>query len=166
MAHGQEKRTALRSGYVHDGLPLGAAAKRLGLPESTARRWKRRARKDGDDWDRARAAASLAGEGPEKMVAAILEDFIRLFQTTLEEVKKDEKMAAGEKAESLSRLADAFSKTIRSAAAAAPELSRLAVAMELLTALGDFVKERFPHHADAFTEILEPFGAELAKQYG
>jgi hypothetical protein len=71
-----------------------------------------------------------------------------------------------ERAEAMSRLADAYTKTIRAITKSAPELNRLAVASEVLQLLAKFVRDRFPAHAVAFMEVLEPFGEELVKVYG
>uniref|UniRef100_UPI00106BBFDF DUF1804 family protein n=1 Tax=Pseudomonas aeruginosa TaxID=287 RepID=UPI00106BBFDF len=47
-----------------------------------------------------------------------------------------------------------------------PETSALATAMEVLQRLASFIRERFPQHAPAFAEVLEPFGEVIAKELG
>ncbi|HWQ10018.1 MAG TPA: DUF1804 family protein, partial [Holophaga sp.] len=71
-----------------------------------------------------------------------------------------------DKAEALSRLSDAYVKTMRCLQKSSPELSRLAVASEVLQHLARFVRERHPQHAGALLQVLEPFGEELVKLYG
>ncbi|MEO5336882.1 MAG: DUF1804 family protein [Magnetospirillum sp. WYHS-4] len=164
--HGPEKRQALRAAYVHRRLPLPAAAAECGVPFDTARKWKDKARRDGDDWDKARAAGAMAGEAAVVLVRALIEDFINLHQSVLDAVKGDGEMPALAKVQALSMLADAFSKTMAAAGKAAPELSALAVAQEVLRMLGDFIRNNYPKHGPAFVEVLEPFGAEVAKRYG
>lgn len=166
MAHGPEKRQALRAAYVHRRLPLTEAAKDVDIPLNTARKWKDKAKKAGDDWDRARAASAMAGETAVTLVRALIEDFVGLHQTVLDAVKGDAEMPALAKVQALSMLADAFSKTMSAAGKAAPELSALAVAQEVLRMLGDFIRANYPKHGPAFVEILEPFGVEVAKRYG
>jgi hypothetical protein len=166
MAHDESARRAVRAAYVHEALPLEAAAEKHHIPVSTARRWKRAAKADGDDWDKARAAARMAGSGMQQVAGAVVEDFILLFQTTLDALKASEGIHPMEKAEAISRLSDAFSKTVKASGMADPALSRLSLSMEVLEALGGFINERFPQHGPAFLEILEPFGVELAKRYG
>lgn len=165
MAHPPEMRSKLRGLYVHKGLGLEHAAQRLGVSPRTASRWRQDAEAQGDDWDKARAAHHLAGEGAEAVSRAVLEEFLRMFQSVMEEVKGG-KLQALEKAEAISRLADAYTKTTRAIQRSAPELNRLAVASEVLQHLARYVREKAPQHAPALLEVLEPFGEELVGLYG
>ena len=165
MAHPPELKQRIRALYVHEAQGLEQAAKKLKVSPRTASRWKQDALDEGDDWDKARAASLLAGEGAEAVSRVVLEEFLKLFQSTLDEVTK-EKLKPLEKAEAMSRLADAYTKTIRAVQKSAPELNRLAVASEVLQLLAKFVRDQFPAHAAAFMEVLEPFGEELVKAYG
>ena len=45
-------------------------------------------------------------------------------------------------------------------------VDRLELAMEVLQAVGELVRERYPHHAAAWLELLEPAGERLAERYG
>lgn len=168
MAHPPEMRSKLRGLYVHKGLGLEHAAQRLALSPRTASRWKQDAEAQGDDWDKARAAHHLAGEGAEAVSRAVLEDFLGLFQVVMAEVKgeKGNKLKPIEKAEAISRLADAYTKTTRAIQRSAPELNRLAVASEVLQLLARYVQKKAPQHATALLEVLEPFGDELVSLYG
>ena len=165
MAHAPETRSAARAAYIHEAQPLEAVAERLKVAVGTLSRWKRDALESGDDWDKARAAARLAGQGAEAVAAAVLEDFVLLFQSTLTEIKGGN-IPPLAKAEAISRLSDAYHKTTAAAAKGSPKLSRLAVAMDVLQLLADYIRSHRPQHAAAFAEILEPFGAELARAYG
>jgi transposase len=165
MAHAPETRTKLRAHYIHDGLSLEAASERLAISSRTATRWKQEAASKGDDWDKARLASRLAGEGAEAVSRAVLEEFLALFQTTLTDIK-DGELKPMEKAEGMSRLADAYTKTMRCIQRSAPELNRLAVASEVLQLLAKFVRTKAPQHAPALMEVLEPFGEELVSVYG
>lgn len=166
MAHPPEIRAKLRAAYVYDRLPLETAAERCGVSYATGRRWKSDAENEGDDWERARAAARLAGDGIRQVTQMILDDYLTLHQATIEAVKNSDDASPLTKAEVLSRLADAFTKTMSAVAKASPELGRLAVATELLQDLASFVRERHPHHAPALAEVLEPFAAEAARKWG
>lgn len=168
MAHPPEVRSKLRSLYVHKGLGLEHAAQRMSVAPRTASRWKQEAEAEGDDWDKARAAHHLAGEGAEAVSRAVLEDFLNLFQVVMAEVKdeKGAKLKPIEKAEAISRLADAYTKTTRAIQRSAPELNRLAVASEVLQLLVRYVRAQAPRQAQALLEVLEPFGDELVKHYG
>ncbi len=166
MAHPQEKITAARAAYVYEALTLEAVAQKCNVSKGTLARWKKTALEDGNDWDRARAAARLSGQGAEAVTQAVLEDFVLLFQSTLTEVKTDKDIKPLAKAEVISRLSDAYNKTMSAVAKGNPKLNKLAVAMEVLQALAEFVRTHYPRHANAFGEILEPFGEEIAKSYG
>ena len=48
MAHPKEKRTQLRGLYVYQRMAMEAACKKLGVPKSSANRWKQDAFDQGD----------------------------------------------------------------------------------------------------------------------
>lgn len=164
--HGPEKRAAVRAAFVHRRLPLGASAKDAGVPVSTARKWKNKARSDGDDWDKARAASAMAGGGNDSLLLTLIEDFVRLHQSVIDDLGKAEDVRPIDKAKALSSLADAFSKTMSAAGRVAPEISELAVAQDVLQRFGRFVHDNHPEHGPAFLEVLEPFASVLAAHYG
>ncbi|EGO9204197.1 DUF1804 family protein, partial [Escherichia coli] len=56
MAWSQDIRDKVRNGYIFDQLPLDIVAMKYAVPHDTARRWKTQAMKNGDDWDKLRAA--------------------------------------------------------------------------------------------------------------
>lgn len=165
MAHKPQIRSAARAAYVHEAQPMEAVAARLAVSAGTLSRWKREALDSGDDWDRARAAARLAGQGAEAVATAVLEDFVLLFQSTLAEIKSGS-IPPLAKAEAISRLSDAYHKTTAAASRGNPKLSRLAIAMDVLQLLAEHIRQHRPQLAAAFAEMLEPFGADLAKAYG
>ena len=165
MAHPPETSAKLRAAYVYDRLSLDAAADKAGVSIATARRWKRDAEASGDDWDRARSAARLAGDGTQTLAQLILDDYLLLHQATVEGVKTATDVAPIQKAEVLSRLADAFTKTMAAVSKASPQLNRLGVATDVLQRLSRYTAEVHPQHAEALLEVLEPFAAELARDY-
>lgn len=161
MAYGEDTRRALRSAYVYQALSLEAAAEKINVALGTASRWKREALAAGDDWDKARAAARLSSEGAEAVTQAVLEDFVTLFQNTVSDLRNDTKATGLAKAEALSRLSDAYHKTMSAAAKGSPRLSKRAVALDVLKLLTDFVAERYPQRAATLVEVLEPFADHL-----
>ncbi len=166
MAHGQEVRDRLRRAYVFNGLSLEVAAAQCGVSFGTARRWKSDAAEDGDDWDKLRAAHTLAGGGLEDVARAVLTGLVVQYQATIESVQSAEDISPADKVQMLASLADAFNKTVAASKRVLPETSQLATAMDVLQKLGEFVRERYPKHAMAFVEILEPFGEVLTRHYG
>jgi len=166
MAHGEEVKTAVRGSYIYERLSLEQAAAKHDVPYATARRWKSVAAAVGDDWDKARGAAALSTSGAGMIAQVVLADFLTLHQATMEQLKDARDVPALEKAEAISRLSDAFHKTMAAVAKAAPDLGRYAVATELLQLLAVFVREKFPQHAEALAEVLEPFAGHVAERYG
>lgn len=166
MAHGQEIRSAVRSAFIYQSLSLEAAAQRAGVSFGTASRWKREALDNGDDWDKARSAALLSGQGAEAVTQAVLEQFVTLFQSTMTSLKEDSKASALSKAEALSRLSDAYNKTMSAVAKGSPKLNKLAVAMEVIQLLANFIRDHHSHLAEPFSEMLSGFAEKLTEAFG
>ncbi|MFC0349700.1 DUF1804 family protein [Undibacterium danionis] len=166
MAHPAETRDKVRRAYVFDRLSLELAAVKVGVSYGTASRWKAAASEQGDDWDKAQAAQLMAGGAIEDIGRQMLAGLVIQYQSSMEELTKDSKLNPTIKVQLLASLADAFNKTISASKRLLPETSELATAMEVMQNLATFVRQRYPQHANAFTEILEPFGEELGKTYG
>lgn len=166
MAHSPEKISAIRAAYVYEALNRETISARFNVPVSTITRWKKDALEKGDDWDRARAAARLFGQGAEAVTAAVLEDFVLLFQSTLTDVKNNADIKPLERAEVISRLADAYTKTMNSAAKGSPKLDKLSFAADILRDLVQYIQAHYPQHAMAMEQVLMPFSEEIGKRYG
>ncbi len=166
MAYSQQTINQARAAYVYEALNIEAVSERFNVPRSTVTRWKKAALENGDDWDRARAAARLSAQGTEAITAAVLEDFVLLFQSTLTEVKASPDINPIAKAEIISRLADAYTKTMNSAAKGSPKLDKLSFAADVLRDLVQYIQANYPQHATAMEQVLIPFGEEVGKRYG
>lgn len=166
MAHPKEKKTAARAAYVYEALTLEVIAQRIDASLGTISRWKRDALEGGDDWDRARAAARISGQGSEAVTQAVMEDFILLFQSTLTDVKNDKDIKPLAKAEIISRLSDAYNKTMSAVAKGNPKLSKLAVAMEVLQLQVKFIRDSYPHLSEPFADMLDLFGQKISEAFG
>jgi len=166
MAHGSEKVAAVRAAYVHERLPLDMAAARAGVSSGTATRWKRKAREAGEDWDKLRAACLLAGDGVEAVARQMLADYVVQHKAMMDIISSDADMPAAAKVDMLASLADSFNKTVAASKRVLPETSELATALSVLDKLGLFIRDHYPQHGPAFLEVLEPFGAEVAKLFG
>lgn len=163
MAHPGEKRTQLRGLYVFQRLPMETACKKLGVPRSTANRWKQEAADKGDDWDTVRAAVALGDDNFKSLSSKLLEDYLMQHQATMDLLREDKKMGPRERAETLASMSDSFNKTMASFKRLAPDLDRQAVQIDVLQRFVTFAQARFPQHLQAVAEMLEPFGEELAK---
>jgi hypothetical protein len=165
MAHASEKRTQLRSLYVYHRLPMETACKKVGVPRSTANRWKQEAADDKDDWDTARAAIALGDENFNSLAKQLLEDYLLQHQETMKLLREDKKLGARERSETLASLSDSFNKTMNSFKRLAPDLNRQAIGLDVLQRLAAFAQAKYPKHVPALVALLEPFGEELAKAY-
>jgi erythromycin esterase-like protein len=99
------------------------------------------------------------------MTAELLEDLALLFQATVEEVRQSDAPAL-QKAEALSRMADAYTKTMKAAGTGDVRINRLTVALETIKTLGQFIAERFPEQLEPFVVILDQFDAHAAEVFG
>ncbi len=171
MAYGSEVRDAVRGAYVHERLPLAEAARRAGVGYETARSWKKADKRRGDCWDMARDAARLVKGGIGEVSAGFLENFVRLFQSTvkgLEEAREKNAQQYNpiEVAEALSRLSDAYVKTARAMTQTNPKLSRLSVAYEVMEELTAFIRDKHPDRLAEWVDMLEPFSRKLSEVFG
>ncbi|GHD63815.1 DUF1804 family protein [Jeongeupia chitinilytica] len=169
MAHPKETREQVRRAYIFDQMALELAALKFNVPTATARRWKRDADDEGDDWDKLRAAQTLAGGSMEDLARQMLAGFLLQYQAAMEALNTDDPknpLSAVKRVEMLASLADSYNKTVAASKRVLPETSELATAMSVVQMLGGFIRDRYPKHAQAFVEVLEPFGAELAKSFG
>lgn len=166
MAHPKEKRTELRGLYVFQRLPMEAACLKVGVPRGTANRWKQDAAEQGDDWDSVRAAVALGDDNFTTLSKKLLEDYLVQHQATMDLLRETKDMTAMQRAETLASMSDSFNKTMNAFKRLSPELNRQSVALDALQRLAQFAQQKYPQHVAALLELLEPFGAELAKAYG
>jgi hypothetical protein len=160
----EEQRRKARSDYVFRRFTAATIAAAYGISEVTVGRWKKAAKEHGDDWDKARTAHVIAGEGVEAVVSTVVEDFMIQAQEILDEIKNGNH-STQEKVSMLVALSDAMTKMAASAKKFAPKISELGVAQDVMGNLLDFVRENFPHHSAAILEIIEPFSERLAEIY-
>ena len=172
MAHAPEKVREARRLFVVERMALPSIEVAIGVKASTVSRWKRKAKAGGDDWDLARKACLVAGEGLGPIMAATAERFVSIASQQMEridalrEIESEESPAPEKIVSMLASLADSMTKAVGAAGRLAPHVTQLGVAQDVLARMADFVEREFPEHAPAFLEILEPFGAELTAAYG
>ena len=87
------------------------------------------------------------------------------YDQAARDLEADTELAAVKRAEVLATLADALAKTVAANKRMMPETSDLAAAARALEMLTAFTAERYPQHAAALAEILEPFGEVLEKEF-
>jgi len=122
----------------------------------------------GDDWNKLRAAHTLAGGSIDEIARAMMTSFLVQYQATMTMLQdaEVEDLPPSKRVQLLASLADAFTKTVAANKRVLPETSQLATALELLQFLMVFVQEKHPKHLAAFVEVLEPFGVEVERKFG
>jgi uncharacterized protein YjcR len=165
MAYDRSTRNKVRAKYVQ-GLPLATAAEACKVPYNTARNWKRQDAEDGNDWDITRNARRMTKSGIEEMANEVLGSLAEQFLATLEEVKKDPKMPAAQRADIMVRLMDGYNKAIGAASRAMPNANRLAVAMDVFKFLSTFIAARYPKLRESFIEVMEASADDLTREFG
>lgn len=163
MAKSADVRAQVRKSYVFDRLSLEQSAKLAAVAYTTAKRWKEKAAAEGDDWDKLRSAATLAGGDVEQLSQQILTEMLVQFNAVLEQIKANTEMPATTRVDLLSSLMDNIHKSLAAMRKFLPEANSLSIGMTVLRGLVEFVQERFPQHGPALVEILEPFGDVLPK---
>ncbi len=163
MAHSPATKQAVRTAYIQ-GMPLAQAAEQMGVSEATARKWRGADLGGSSDWDKLKSAHQLAAGLHGNQVQEILGRFLVVHSRAIEELENPD-VAADLRVQRLASLTDSLAKTMSALGRAAPELSRLGIAMDVLRALAEFIKAHHPKLMASFMEILEPFGTQLAKEY-
>lgn len=163
MSLPQKIKDNLRADFINKRLPLTMLANKYSVSYATAQSWKRNAKRNGDDWDAAKSATSIA-KG-----ADIAQQSVRDFETLFDNVYKEvlgAELSALEKVQALATLSDAKIKTVKAAGMQDPAKAKLGIALETLSELSEFIKLK---HADQLAElvpILLPFGEYINKKWG
>ncbi|NRA88922.1 MAG: DUF1804 family protein [Rhizobiales bacterium] len=165
MAHPKKLRAEVRRKYIDERQSIAIIATFANVSVGTIKRWKKEDQSNGKCWDRARAAITTTDRGKEDILVTLIEDFVVLFQASMDDIKTAKDLAAIDKAKMLTMLADSFSKTMSAAGKASPQLSKLGIAIDVIRTLSDFIQKEFPQHFETFVDILEPFGQILSVEY-
>lgn len=163
MAHSPDKKVKLRAAFI-GGLPLEAAADKIGVPLPTARNWYREAKKAGDDWDAfQRASLMVSGGSVEQALGRIIAAALlrcEALETAIGGMEPIESVKA------MATLGDTISKLRSASRGMMPEADKLGVAMALLRDMLDYIRVHHPRHLQVFAEILEGFSAKIGKSKG
>ena len=158
--HHETTRQALRNAYIN-GANMETAAADCGICLRTAYAWKAEAKAAGDDWNRLRAVYTLSNV--EATAQGVLRRMMGQYDKAALDLEADPDLPAVKRAEVLATLADALAKTVAANKRLMPETSDLAAAVRALGLLTALTVERYPQHAAALAEIIEPFGEVLEK---
>lgn len=164
MAHSQEIKNQVRGDFINKRLPLTTLSNKYGVSYATLQSWKRNAKRNGDDWDAAKSAASIARGGTLQEQAT--RDYDVLFESVYEEVLKSNDLTALEKVQALATLGDAKIKLVKAAGMQDPLKAKLGIALETLSELTEFIKLKHPDKLTELVPVLMPFGEEINKKWG
>lgn len=165
MAHGKAKRLAVRSTYINEQLDLKESAARHDVSYPTALRWKAKALQEGDNWDTARNSLLLAQGGRKELLNQVLERFYTQSESIFKSIDETADMSPATKVDLIAKWTDSLSK-IQKLLGPSNDFNKIGFALELLQKLGTFIRDEYPQHAQAFVEVLEPFGQVLSRDYG
>lgn len=164
MAHKNEKKQSLRALYIFDKLSLEKACEQVGISHPTARRWKAKAQQEGDNWDKLRAAHTLAGNDLEDVARSLLTDLVLQFKSTMDLLALDESLTAKDRVGLLTSLSDSYNKAISANKKLLPETSKFAVALQVIELLAEFIAKEKPELQIEFMGLLNRFGSVLEKE--
>ncbi|MDO4434859.1 MAG: DUF1804 family protein [Cardiobacteriaceae bacterium] len=160
MAHDVTLKDKLRQLYCFERMGLERAADLCQISYASAKRWKSEAKQNGDNWDKVRAAHTIAGGEIEDVARQLLTDLVLQFKATMDALNH-EPLEAKERVALLTSLADSYHKAIAANKKLLPETSKLAIALLVLERLADYLKLKKPDLLQPFIEILAPFGETL-----
>lgn len=164
MAYSKDDKDKVRRAYIFDKLSLDKCVEVYGISHPTVQRWKKDALASGDDWDKIRAAQTLAGGEMEDTARELLTDLIIIFKNTTDSVKSDE-IDSVTKVKLLASLADSYNKAVSANRKLMPVTDKLAIAMTVMEMLGKYIQDTKPDAMPIFIEILVPFGEVLSKEF-
>lgn len=165
MAHAKADINELRRLFVFEKQSLTQAANLLNIDYSTASRWRKRALKKGDDWDKLRAAATFAGGELEDIAKSLLTDLVVQYKSTIDSLQKAEDISAQDKVKLLASLSDSYNKTIGASKKILPQTSELATALKTLEIIGKHIADNKPQLLQAFSEILTEVGELISVEF-
>jgi hypothetical protein len=163
MAHSQETKDKLRDDFINKRLPLTTLANKYAISYATAQSWKKQAKENGDNWDGAKSASSIAKGGD--IAQQSVQDFEALFDAVYQEVMSSD-LSALEKVQALATLSDAKIKTVKAAGMQDPAKAKLGIALETLSELTEFIKLKHGNQLAELVPILLPFGEHINKKWG
>ena len=172
MAADSNKKRQARSEFIYKRKTLAMIGLSVGVSANTVGRWKRAAKAIGDDWETARAAHMIAGEGLDAVITTVVEEFMIMAQSAIDDLRvdgqkeKEDQLPIDKRIAMMTSLADAMNKMTNSAGKLAPKISELGVAQDVILRLMEFVRDQYPEHASILVEISEPFTEHLVEAYG
>lgn len=164
MAYGKDKIDEVRKLYVFDRFSLDKASDFANVSYATAQRWKNQAKAQGDDWDKLRTARTMANGDIEELSTQIMANFVVTFKSAMEQIQDNFEIDPEKKVKLLASVSDSYVKAVAANQKTMPEVSKLAVAYQVVEMLSKYIAEHKPDLLTVFMEVLEPFGEVLDKE--
>lgn len=167
MAHPKATRDKLRAFYCNGEQSLETAAALCGVSLGTARRWRDEAKAQGDDWNKLRAAHTLAGGSIDEIARAMMTSFLVQYQATMTMLQdaEVENLPPSKRVQLLASLADAFTKTVAANKRVLPEVQEAAVAIKVINRLVDYIDAEYPNMLANFDVVLQGFQGVIEKEF-
>ena len=109
----------------------------------------------------ARTSSLTGGDAHNGNLKEIIHAVTAQCNAALKQAEADEDMAPEKRMALVTSAADALAKAVRAAGRLAPELSRYAVAMEVVQGLSNHTATHHPEHAQTLLELLESYAPKL-----
>jgi|GEM_PF-960002 len=165
MALPKDTRAQIKAAYIESRLTLNTLASMFGVDPSTISRWKQADLKQGDDWDKAQAAALLAGNELEQTTHRALAKLICQIERTIEDVEAYQDANPVIKTQCLASLVDGLHKATHASRRMMPHANKLAIAREAIKHFVQFAQLNYPEQAADLIEVIEAFGSQLPRVF-
>jgi len=165
MALPKDTRERIKNAYIENGMPVEVLAATFNVDASTIRRWKRDDNKQGEDWDKAQAAALLAGDELESTTQRALAKLVCQIERTIEDVEVYQDTTPIIKTQCLASLIYGLHKASHASRRIMPQANKLAIAREAIKHFVQFAQLNYPQQAANLIEVIEAFGSQLPRVF-
>jgi len=148
-----EKLLQARLFYIK-GMSVPLIAKELSITTQTFYGWRRKSKKEGDDWDHYRALTK--GGNIEGLALDIYADFGILLKR-MRELTDANIISIND----LKEIYTAYDIMLRATRKVSPFLDKRSLCLDILELLEQFSQSKYPEFHNAISEIQEPFGSYL-----
>ena len=154
-----KKREIARALYI-TGKDEEAISEILAVSKRTVQNYKSKDTTDGNNWDLLRAEKHISSDTPRR--EHLYSDFVGYMHDTLKEVRDDEKISAGDKADKIVKLSDAFSKMKSIVRHEDPAAYKHGIIKHVVQVIGEGIKARGDKAMlERFIEVVEEAGERI-----
>ena len=165
MAHDQATRQKARSLYVYKHLNYEDISREIKVPAKTIMRWKKKAEKFGDDWDKARHINSLSEQNVNVINRQVYAEWLTRYQQIQKNVLDGKDMNTMTQVTALASLTDSFSKMMSAMRKIEPEVNLAATALTVLETVVEYLREVDEALARKFGEHIDAIGLRIQQKF-